>query len=385
MRKIFVLRRVVTRPRGGFPGSKSFGAGGSVAIQSETLELEPSEEAELKRDDSVIGATPIMPTKLIKPFAAEESGADEPWGIGAIGADASAFDGSGVVVAVLDTGIDDTHPAFSGVKIEPRDFTASGPEDRQGHGTHCAGVIFGRDVDGRRIGVARGVTRALNGKVLRDDGKGDSEMVFDALQWAHGAGANIISMSLGFDFPGLVAELEADDWPVDLATSTALESYRGNLRMFDSLMRMFKAGRPFGRDTLVVAAAGNESQRQIDAKYRIAASLPAAAEDVLSVAALGQRGSHLFVGDFSNSMAIVAAPGVDVVSAWPGGGLKALSGTSMACPHAAGVAALWWQAIAAKGQAGAFNVTSNMISSASRDRLVGISQADVGEGLIKAP
>ena len=89
--------------------------------------------------------------------------------------DRSTWTGEGVTVAVLDTGIDSKHPAFAGVDIVEKDFTGTGNGDRQGHGTHCAGTIFGRDVDGKRIGVARGVKRALIGKVLGDEGGGDSE------------------------------------------------------------------------------------------------------------------------------------------------------------------------------------------------------------------
>ena len=67
-------------------------------------------------------------------------------------ADKSPFDGSGVVPAVLDTGIDADHPAFVEVNLLIEDFTNSGPKDAVGHGTHCAGTIFGRDVDGFALG-----------------------------------------------------------------------------------------------------------------------------------------------------------------------------------------------------------------------------------------
>ncbi len=126
-------------------------------------------------------------------------------------------------MAELDTGIDATHPAFAGVELVQQDFTGEGDGDGNGHGTHCAGTVFGRDVDGQRIGVARGVSKALIGKVLGADGGGDSDMIFRAIQWAVGSGANVISMSLGFDFPGLVADRVKAGWPPDLATSRALE------------------------------------------------------------------------------------------------------------------------------------------------------------------
>lgn len=383
MRKVVILRRPDVRRRDGF-STKSFGAAERAAPSISSEVLEASDEAELARDPGVVASAPVMPTRLIRPLAAEVA-AGEPWGISAVGADASAFDGSGIVVAVLDTGIHAEHPAFKGIRLETRDFTGEGMQDAQGHGTHCAGVIFGQDVEGFRIGVARGVRRALIGKVLGDDGSGDSEMVFDAMHWASAGGANVISMSLGFDFPGLVEDLEGQGWPIRLATSTALEAYRANLIMFNAVMSELKAGRAFGRDVLVVAASGNESERQVDPKFRIAASLPSAADDVLSVAALGRGAGGLSVAEFSNIGAKLSGPGVDILSAWPDGGLRSLSGTSMACPHIAGVAALWWQSVAARGTAGAFNVGAKVVASCTREGLADTGQEDVGEGLVRAP
>jgi subtilisin family serine protease len=70
----------------------------------------------------------------------------------------------------LDTGIDKKYLAFAGVAIVEKDFSGSGNGDRQGHRSHCAETIFGRDVDGKRIGIVRGVKKALIGKVLSDTG-----------------------------------------------------------------------------------------------------------------------------------------------------------------------------------------------------------------------
>ena len=85
----------------------------------------------------------------------------------------------------------------------------------------------------------------------------------------------MISMSLGFDFPGLVKRLiDEDGWPADLATSVALEAYRGNLRMFDALMHMLRSREPFDHGTVVVAASGNESHREINPDYEIGARCP---------------------------------------------------------------------------------------------------------------
>jgi subtilisin family serine protease len=268
-----------------------------------------------------------------------------------------------------------------------RDFSGDGDGDRQGHGTHCAGTIFGRDVNGVRIGVARGVDRALIGKVLGDTGGGDSEMIFRGMQWALTERADIISMSLGFDFPGMVAEQVAGGWPAELATSNALEAYRGNLRMFDAIMQLTRARSGLGAGAIVVAAAGNESRREDDPEWRIAASLPAAAEDVISVAAIGRDGAAYAVAGFSNTMPTLSAPGVDVLSAQAGGGLVALSGTSMACPHVAGVAALWWEALT-ETRIGLPALVKAKLLSDARSSVFGSASgddSDIGFGLVTAP
>lgn len=356
--------------------------------QISTEDLSARDVRDVARAPEVMGLAPVMPTRLVEPVEMPgQAAATSTWGVSAVGADESQFTGAGVRPAVLDTGIEATHPAFEGVALEQRDFTGSGNGDRQGHGTHVAGTIFGRDVDGLRIGVARGVTSALIGKVLGDDGSGDSDMIFRAIQWAVNSNADIISMSLGFDFPGFVERLVESGLPIDLATSIALEGYRGNLRVLDSLMAMIQAQAAFGREVLVVAAAGNESRRNENPDFEIAVSIPAAAEGVISVGALGETPQGLTVAFFSNTLPQVSAPGVGVISAALGGGTRALNGTSMACPHVSGVAALWWEAVRQMPiPATARNVTSKLFASARADAFgANVDIADRGAGLVRAP
>lgn len=394
----YIVLRDLQAARTGEPGGAGtrgrpygFGPRGpSMAEPRIELEsLRPKDVREMARDPEVVAVSPVMPTRLIEPKEVDGAAAAEgdAWGIAAVRADVSTYTGADVVVAVLDTGIDASHEAFNDVTLVQNDFSGSGNGDVQGHGSHCAGTVFGRDVGGARIGVAKGVTKALIGKVLGDDGGGTSDMIFRGLRWAAEEGANVISMSLGFDFPGMVKSLTEEGWPVDLATSAGLEGYRGNLRMFDSLMDLIRSREPFGAGTVVVAAAGNESERQTDPDYEIGAGLPAAAEGVLAVGALAQAGAELTIAPFSNTFPQLSAPGVAIKSVKVGGGTRDLNGTSMACPHVAGVAALWWEAVKASPvPANARTVQAKLLASARADVFAsGVDIADRGVGLVTAP
>lgn len=364
-----------------------------VPIDIARERLSPREVREIARDSSTLAIAPNMPTRLIAPTAKNtdvgslRSDAATTWGIQATGADVSPWTGRGVTVAILDTGIDEAHPAFDGVKLVQKDFTGTGNGDGNGHGTHCAGTVFGREVDGLRIGVAPGVAQALIGKVLDNSGSGTSQGLFAAIRWALEADAHVISMSLGWDFPGAVKAMVDDHWPVELATSMALEDYRGNLRMFDALMGVARARTAFGAGTVVVAASGNESRRHMDSRFEIAAGLPAAADGIIAVGAIVRSDGGLDVASFSNTFADISGPGVGVISAQAGGGLVAFDGTSMATPHVAGLAAQWWEHLGnARPPARSVAVEAKLLATARRTGFAAATDwGDVGAGLAFAP
>lgn len=349
--------------------------------------------ADALRDPKTVSVARSMPIKLIEPFevAGPAAAVGDAWGIGAIRAEASAYTGKGVKVAVLDTGLMQgwqDHAAFVGKSVTQKNFTSETDHDENGHGTHCAGTIFGGDVGNRRIGVARDATPII-GKVLGRRG-GTTAALLQAIQWAAQQDVDIISMSLGYDFPGMVDDGIARGLPGNLAASIALEAYRANLRAMDALLQLLERSTGITERSrpLVIAAAGNESSIVRETAVRIAPALPSAAHGVLSVGALG-RGVNgtLEIAEFSNGIPWIAAPGVDIVSVnAKTGGLKSMSGTSMACPHVAGVAALWWERAARRHRDNldiADLVKAAMLENADQAGLAVPEEA--GAGLVQAP
>jgi subtilisin family serine protease len=362
----------------------------AAGLHVEVEQIERRDIPALTSQGEILAVAPSMPMRLIVPVedapTAVPAAPTLAWGVQAVGADTSPFSGQGIVVAVLDTGIDRNHPAFAGVTLVEEDFTTEGNGDRDGHGTHCAGTIFGRDVQNNRIGIARGVTRALIGKVLGQGG-GESLQIAQAIQWAVQNGAHVISMSLGIDFPGYARSLQEErGFPPELATSRALEAYRLNVQLFQTLAAFVDARGGFSEGAAIVAAAGNESDRLRNPDFEIAVSPPAVANGIVSVAALGQGPQGFDVAPFSNTGANLSGPGVQILSAAPGGGFATKSGTSMATPHVAGVAALWAERIRSTGFLNPLLLKARLLGSATTAGLRnGIDPFDIGLGLVRAP
>jgi subtilisin family serine protease len=361
---------------------------GNVDLAVEVQDIGKGELASRSRDRDVVAIAPAMRMKLIAPKQnfpdrIDAANAAIAWGVAAVSADTSPFTGNGIVVAVLDTGIDAGHPAFAGVELVQQDFTGEGNGDRHGHGTHCAGTIFGRDVNSQRIGIARGIKKALIGKVLDKNGGGSSDQICDAILWAADNGANVISMSLGMDFPGYQKDLAASGMPPEVATSQALEGYRKNVMLFERLASLLRTRSALAQATIVVSAAGNESNRP---EWEIAVAPPAIAEGIISVGALGKGAQGINVARFSNTGANLSAPGVDILSAKLGGGLVSFSGTSMATPCVAGVAALWAEKLNSAQRLTTLNLSASLIGSAENGGFVpNVDPLDVGAGIVRCP
>jgi subtilisin family serine protease len=239
--------------------------------------------------------------------------------IGAPQAWASGYDGSGVTVAVLDTGVDEKHPALAGKVTASRSFVpGQAVQDGNGHGTHVASTVAG--VDGKYKGVAPGASLIV-GKVLNNDGSGGESQIIAGMQWAVDQGADVVNMSLG----GCCTD--------------------GTDPMSQAVNRLSAQS-----GALFVIAAGNNGasgNRTIGAPGAATSALTVAAVDKQDrTASFSSRGPR--AGDFGLKPDI-AAPGVAITAARADGTalgpvvddkFTTISGTSMASPHVAGAAAI---------------------------------------------
>ncbi|WP_405793972.1 S8 family peptidase [Streptomyces sp. NBC_01506] len=241
--------------------------------------------------------------------------------IGAPGVWEAGYDGAGVKVAVLDTGIDSNHADVGGKVVAQRNFTAEADvQDHNGHGTHVASTVAGSGAasGGAYKGVAPGADLVV-GKVLNTAGSGLNSDIIAAMEWAVEQGADIVSMSLGAP-----DELGVD--PLEEAVNS----------LSDRALFVVAAGNSGPGDTTVGSPGVAESALTVGAVDK---------KDAL--ASFSSRGPRLEDGGVKPD---VTAPGVDITAAsaagtrpelpHPAPGYVTMSGTSMATPHVAGAAAL---------------------------------------------
>jgi thermitase len=235
---------------------------------------------------------------------------DAPEGWDAAGL--SAFPASGgVKIGIVDTGIDQTHPDLSGKTVNCADslntvLIEGTCLDDNMHGTHVAGTIAAKANNATGVaGVAFNASFAICKALRTAAGTGLTSDVANCINWTHARGAKVISMSLGG------------------GDSTTLRN---------AVVNAWKGGAANG--SVLVAAAGNDGDATLN--------YPAAYAEVVSVAATDHNDARASFSN-ANSDVEVAAPGVSVLSTIPGGQYARLSGTSMATPHASGVAGVLWQ------------------------------------------
>lgn len=292
--------------------------------KNKNIEIEKVPEFTIEKSSS-------KPEAVYQAMAASQS---TPWGIKAIYNDSSltrTSGGSGINVAVLDTGVNVSHPDLKNNIEQCKDFTTSTSfvngscTDRQGHGTHVAGSALADGGNGSGVyGVAPDADLWAY-KVLGDNGSGSADDIAAAIRHAADQASSlktkvVINMSLG------------SSGESSLITNAVNYAY--------------------SKGVLIIAAAGNEGPYQGSIGY------PGALPNAVAVAALEnviQNGSYR-VADFSSrgysstdgdyviqkGDVEVSAPGASIYSTWYNGGYSTISGTSMASPHVAGLAAKIW-------------------------------------------
>lgn len=284
------------------------------------------------------------------------------------------------IVALLDTGLDQEHPAFDGIPLATRDFVGTGIKDMHGHGTHIAGTIFGQPIDGVPIGLIPEMPAAVIAKTLNYSGVGLSQHLFEGLHWAADH-ASLICTSVYFDTQRHAQNLIHRGLPKAQAFDSALSATYANQNLLRSLITMLQNTGP---GLLVFSGAGNSSRRAGTERYETGSIAPMYSPGLLTVGAVRHGAAGSLQGThFSNTGASMVAPGEHILSAAAGGGLCRLSGTSMAAAHAAAMAAHWWQAMPdARGQ----QIAEQMLSACETASLCQLlAPYDYGAGLVQGP
>lgn len=292
------------------------------ALRGYAARMSPQAAAALALDPAVASVTPDRIVTI--------DAQTVPTGINRIDGELSSTnsgDGSGTVdvdVAVIDTGIDISHPDLNVVGGK-NCSTGRSFKDGNGHGTHVAGTIGAKDDGNGVVGVAPGA-RLWAVRVLNNAGSGTWSSVICGIDWvtANASTIEVANMSLG--------------------GGGSDSSCSGSDALHKAICASVAAGVTY------VVAAGNASD---DAKNHV----PAAYDEVITVSALadfnglaGGGASATCRVDVDDTFANfsnygpdvdIIAPGVCILSTWKGGGYNTISGTSMASPHVAGAAALY--------------------------------------------
>jgi thermitase len=208
---------------------------------------------------------------------------------------------SSTVIAIVDTGVQTNHPDLQGKIVQGYDFVDndSNPQDGNGHGTHCAGIAAAVTNNGRGIAGMAPNASIMPVRVLDNSGSGTMAAVANGIAYAAQNGADVISLSLG-----------------GTSGSSALQS---------AVQQAWNSG------AVVVAAAGNSSSST--------PNYPAYYSQAIAVASTDSNDSLSYFSNYG-SWVDVAAPGSNIYSTYINSSYATLSGTSMATPHVAGLAAL---------------------------------------------
>ena len=307
--------------------------------------------------DAIAGGTAagVSAAGAVGAAAVFDDNAATTWGLQATRVLVSQATGRGINVAILDTGMDLRHPDFAGRTIQSQSFIpGEAVQDRNGHGTHCIGTSCGPKRAG--IGPRYDIAYEANifaGKVLSNAGSGSDGGILGGINWAVQNRCAVISMSLGRPTrPG----------------ERPMAAYENAGR------RAIQAG------SLIIAAAGNSSARPTVINP---VGSPANASLIAAVAAID---NNLRIARFSDGginpgggEVNFAGPGVNVRSSWPMPlRYRTISGTSMATPHLAGIAALIAQ------QNSAFRGIALYREIQRRVRRLPLARRDVGNGLGEA-